>query len=566
MGDRVYILAQLGDPWIYDPVIYQLEEGGYSIKAESTLGTSVLVGLACKQDKDPLVLAMVQESLLAPSPRCGRCYELLTFNKFKNNKGNLKIYSDLVQHMLKCIYHRLRDTLREGSSSPNSSCSVRLIVENGPSAGIYKVANTGYKAKWMLDENLGIDMYSHYYTISLLKILSVILKDLHGRAPEKLEIWIDTTYGQNYVGIAFLRATIQASRILSALLNVRVVLRQYNSEPYIKGATRELRIYKVREETISPKQAASNLIYTLIQVDPSNIDIEWNQAIAMITSPNQRILHLPYQINHHLPYLALNAAAGIFFGAPLLLLQTGRWILEAFQTSQGYDHIHGFLDLVENILSHVDSIRANTGNNRKPIPIDIEPQSNIIRLTYKIAPLKRNLTSLLAGVALARYAINAYIDIYNDKHKLPSSALANYNTICASLDELEKIKNKYIAGPVWRLVENELHNLRDAITGKKTRQDLYKRIYKLVNSNCLSSNCPCLPPGSPSNLPQKSSDNLVRIFQAHAGFPDKITGVCKLRQINKQKDEICFYYPCLINNILKEISTRLLEELYNALI
>lgn len=542
MASPLYILVQLGDPWTYDYVTYNLIEENDAIEVESNVSTSVLVRLALKRNRNPLIFAMVQESLLAPLPRPDRCYSLLNYNQFKKNINKYRLYSNYIQCMLESVHYRLRDSL---GLTPTTHAG--LIVENGPSLGVYKLPSNGgnYKAKWALAEDLGVDMYSHYYTISYLKILDTILRNLIEN-PKELEIWIDTSYGQNYVGMAFFQASMQAAKTLSVLLNTRVVLHQYNSEPYIRGATTELRVYRVRREVITPKLAANHLVYDLIQVEPRSSNSAWNSPIKVssnVTGKNAQNLELsiPYS-----PDLAYQAAASVFFGAPLLLLKAGSLASNSSQSCG--DPVGCFKRLIDDIIRLVDPRIYPCGDGYDVKPVNIDLIDNIIQITYTAVPDKQNVTMILAGTALLGYVANAYNEICQSDCMLSKLNRKACDKICVTYDRLEKVKERYIAGPVWRLVENELHKLKES-SNKQYHFDLYKRIYELAHSK----DNYCSPP---TKTPQ-FNDNSARIFQAHAGFSDALTCVCKML------DKICFSYMDNTDHILREISIKLLKELYD---
>ncbi|AFK21707.1 CRISPR-associated CARF protein Csx1 [Pyrococcus sp. ST04] len=85
-----------------------------------------------------------------------------------------------------------------------------------------------------------IDVY-HYVVYLLQEVIPAV---------EDVEVHFDITHGLNYITILTYKALRDILGVVALTNNVRLIT--YNSEPYVKGVTKELEIHTIENEVISP--------------------------------------------------------------------------------------------------------------------------------------------------------------------------------------------------------------------------------------------------------------------------------------------------------------------------
>ncbi|PNV77269.1 MAG: TIGR01897 family CRISPR-associated protein [Thermoproteota archaeon] len=378
------LIAPWGNPFSWREAIYRLSESDRRVKGVTS--TSLLA----KELSPDLIIVSVPETLLS--------VRKLEEYGGKIISGN-EDYKELIYGLKLAIERFFRENVGE----------FRMKVVVAPNVGEYG------GIRWILPERISPDSaYAAYILASLIL-----------NTEEDVEIHLDTTHGVNFMPLAVYRAVLAASRIISAMNNVRIKFSQYNSTPYpahdrAEGIP-ELEVFKVKEEFITPVKAAQRLVYSYLSRDEIRI---FRYAISSRDlGDSHKILEERARKLHR---EAGPVASSVHYSMPLAFLQFS-------EIAEG--GIDGLEELMEEIISCVEVKREGR-----------------ITVKHLILPSYEDLKSFLSALSLISYGKNCISSI--------DGMRVEEGIVEARIDALSKAM-EYLKGPLAEVAKNEIYSFRE---------------------------------------------------------------------------------------------------------
>ncbi|MEM0017691.1 MAG: CRISPR-associated CARF protein Csx1 [Candidatus Korarchaeum sp.] len=371
-------------------------EARYKLAGSVHEGVTSLFALKEELSPDRMVV-LAPETLLSPSQRSAESMKRYQGKLLKEELHGLsgQEHPEWYESLLQSLKEALLRFCEE-------KLKVKPEVVIMPNLGEYS------GVEWIIRTEVSPD--SAYAAFALLSILSTASELADGDA---LRVALDTTHGINFMPLAAYRATLAACRVIAAAYHIKVVFEQYNSTPYPLGAsdTPELEIFKVREEVITPMKAAQRLVYSYVSrekvhhvyfADPRAEEVrgnfKWLSEIHENTGP---------------------LAAAIHYSMPLAFLQ--------FPSEPERSDV----DLMK-LLSLVS----------------IQEMGSKVRVEHLAVPKYEDFKSSLSAYALASYGRRAAESMGFGK-----------GIVEASLEQLRRVLDSHLQGPLAKVAEHELSNL-----------------------------------------------------------------------------------------------------------
>jgi hypothetical protein len=223
---------------------------------------------------------------------------------------------------------------------------------------------------------------------------------------------------------------------------------------------RELHVWRVREERVPPRVAASRLAYAAASyggrklVGPGEL-----AGPTSLPKPRER-REIAKTLRGEAEEAAgeacgkwrdalargLDAAAAVAYGAPLLLLQAGAWVEDACG-AEGVPRLVG--GVAQRLLGLLEGRgrRVRRGGGR-------------VEVLHLAALHRDGVKAFLAEAALALYAAHAYREHEGRIALLPAGEESGRRRVAASVDALESVTASYIAGPASLTAGHEVSLLR----------------------------------------------------------------------------------------------------------
>ncbi len=520
------ILSAWGASALWDEVKYRLEADGIVISRSSRTSLATLWEYAGRRGSERRVLVIAPESLLAP---------IRPERTLEDAGGEYPDFCQVGSSAGSDTYRRLLSGLREAIRRTVSKLAGidvgHVDVGVSPSVGTYRHGNCdNVRFHWEIDDGVG-EPFGYYQSTAYLHVIHNL--PVH---PTRIRMIVDLTHGINYTSTALYRVAMDSARLYSAATLEDVEIEVYNSEPYVKGA-KELKMWRIRKLRITPKAAASRLVYTSIAYEkkrPSNPRDVLRTSTALTGSVRKNLyIRLPGEPKATQYGLF---EAPLIGGFPLLLLQAGaiarRQLVEPPWSS--------FRKVAGMLLDSLPIVKIYRGNG----PDGHWHIKHLAALNY------RNLKSYYASLALRSYARNVFVRVMGGSQHdiLLYDACEGVPRVFATVKALEETTDKYLATPNVYIVHYELSKLKSMTGGG----DLYDR-YRMAQY--------C---GPREYKPPRSTGNPDRrIFTAHAGLNNDLVSVLKPENSNK----VYLGYTCDslkgVEDTAKDIISKLRENIIN---
>ena len=212
----------------------------------------------------------------------------------------------------------LKEAIRRTVSNIAGIDIDRIEAGISPSIGTYRVGNCNSKRfRWEINDEVG-EPFGYYRSIAYLHVIRSLPAD-----STDINIIVDLTHGINYTSTALYRVALDIARLYSAANLVDVMVEVFNSEPYIPG-TEELKAWRIRKLKVTPKAAASRLVYTSIAYErkPPSRPSDALRVSGDLEDRAKKELHMKLPNEPKIMQYGLFEAP-LIGGFPLLLLQAG---------------------------------------------------------------------------------------------------------------------------------------------------------------------------------------------------------------------------------------------------
>ena len=494
------IVAPWGNPFTWAEVTYNLRGQG---AGGSTQSVKARTSLAClvRALNPKAVNLIIPETLLCPGNKQRKEFEEYAKKPLEDILE--VIDNDDYGNALKILKSAIERFYEEHVLAKARGPTPYITL--APTIGEYRCGNRSYM--WEIISK--VDPISAYAAYALTSIVSTVVK-LNPK--DEIILALDTTHGLNYMPLAAYRATMAAARILSAGLNINVRFRQYNSAPYTRGVEK-LDIFTVKEETITPNKAIQRLVYSYLAREPgkarpflraARLSSELNRQLNMLQERLKDLKEL-----HEKVY---SLASAIHFSMPLAFLQLGLM-------NRGTD--------IKKLINELDRILGELLNY---VEVATDEKGRV-RIRHIAVPRYDDIKSFLAATSISSYATHAL-----DVEKPPINS--REGLVEASLILLENVTNKWLKGPLLKVVEHEISTFRKAYQGEEVGGKIIRELIEKAIAR----------EGEWVSLEDKCEEQ-VRIYVAHAGL------VSNSIEIKVQKDQLHVRYrrQCLeqLRNCLK---------------
>jgi CRISPR-associated protein Csx1 len=515
MNSTLILVAPWGDPFTWSKATYIVE--GRRVESTSSLAA---VARAERGGTGSKAIIYVQETILAADQAKGspnNCEPVRRPYRLIHQSND---YKELLDELKETVTGYAREVLHEAGAS---MASVEAVVAPGVGEFTYLDESCGRRrARWILPFDPGrVNMFTYYEAALMLHLASELL-DPSLKGPIRLVV--DLTHGVNYTVAAAYRASLYAARLRAAAYHEPVEVVLYNSEPYKPGV--EMTLWKVREETIHPKAAASRLVYSIAAyaqgklVAPEKLAFMAREARDILTTEEMQKLAL--SLKGALQAVAektcneweealkqgVTAAASIAYGAPLLLLEAGGRVLEACGPERLGRLVTSLSRALQESLEEHGRTLVGEGDGE-------------VRVFHVAALARDNIKAFLAQAALALYAAKAY----ETGEARGVTRLSATGRIAATLQALKVVTEEYLAGPTYLTAVHELSQLERSVKPSKPgekppeKAELYRRF------SSLSRECKEGAIAGPERGIARCSEVQSRVFAAHAGLNSNIVDV-----------------------------------------
>ena len=529
---RDVLVAAVGNPFSWSRVRYRaFWEGADGVEVESR--TSLRLLQEALKPRETLVFTL--DTLAATSryrKTCGGCV-------FVEEAQCLPDPLDLPGGLLEPGEYRGRLLSRVGE------CIGRWFEGEGVDARVVAVPGFGRytylaggcqqygSAAWRLEEGLarrGGGPLGYQAALYLIHILEAVWRSPGEGGP--LRLHIDLTHGLNYTTYALYRAAMHAARIYAAASGATVEVVLYNSEPFAPGA-RELNVWVVGRETVSPRSAASRLFYTALAAGRGGERARFSaERLFRLTGKPPNVIidareRLRETVEGLISEAGVHAALAVLTGAPLLLLQAG---VDAKPLLETKDPLREAPQL---LLEALPLVRVNRGESRVEV-------THVAALNYGYVK------KMLSLLALAYYAARAA-----DTEGVEARVRGGVRIAIADTEALKKVTENYVAGPAARrLAMQEISLFEKARRGCDDLAKDYCRACYAAEEACRRGER--VTWGGGDCKPDE------RVFAAHAG----LQASCLLGEAEcaNGKARIKLGYSPLSLEQIKETSQRLLEK------
>lgn len=219
------LIAPVGNPKLYQKVTYYFEVEGRTIEKESPVTIPVLEeGL--KPDRTAI---LVPDSVGIEGDRWSQELE---------DRGVEGLYPLLVEEGISLAKGRFEEV--EGAGEREGRLFLPLS-----SRGRFR----SYATSRVFHFEGGAQDY--YYDF-LYKLTHQILPPQELGEFDGLEVYLDITHGVNFMPIFIYRGLLTATSLLAFLKPGRVKIKVFNTDPFIRGVTKILKIHQIEERVITP--------------------------------------------------------------------------------------------------------------------------------------------------------------------------------------------------------------------------------------------------------------------------------------------------------------------------
>ena len=541
------VLAPWGDPFRWREAKYRVKTGsGTSLKSRTSL-------IPLIKEFDPnLVMVMIPETLscLAPS-------SLEEYLKYSKSIPGSKTISDVLEaEDLEKGYGELMGNLRktvagyiEKDLDRTDSSKLDIVVDVAPNAGTYSC--TSINAEWRFPEVPSVSPDGAYFSYFLTSTLHHVLSRLAGGKYSRVDVVLDTTHGINYTVAAAIEASVLAARMISMIEGVEVTFKQFNSTPFPPRSERsvpELEIYEVKEEALVPVKAAQRLVYSYCAVkDLRNMipgeDSEMG-AFLQETSRESDFKRV-YRI-------AAPLVASVHYSLPLAFLQFSQDASEGLMKKRRESKELKDFDPY-NLDKHLYELLNDILYKVKVAPQEDAPFRWIIQ--HKLIPDHRKVKGLLSAFAFIRYGERALdhspksCNVSGGKGADPrsgSNPLRNC-VVEASLEDLQRVLEHYVRGPMIFVARHELSQIEASLSGKARGSGCQKWYWDELleraraNEGRWESSGYCEKPNS-------------RNFIAHLGISKELVEVKVVRDEEERKVRLYLRYRRKCKRYLREVA------------
>ena len=505
---------------------------------ESRMSTIALFSSLKESGEEPSLIVVAPETLAALNRwrRAGSSYEPIEearglpdpVESLQGAEGYCpQVYTSFLGGLAGFLARWIRGEASERGVEVEPSVSV------APAVGDYTYTpvegpSSRRRARWLLRGPQGLSPFSLFASTALLAVLRGLLRAGERAGEEGLvRLYVDLTHGVNYTSTALYRAALAAARIYSLASGSRVLLAVYNSDPYPRGGGAVekpvLKLWLIREETVSPSAAASRAFYmTLLPhlrgtsrgvlafklgsapeyCKRYNGDNKNNECVKLYRIFNGELRGYERGIGGRVNYrdYTVMASVAVFYGLPLLLLQAGGAFLEASGVGEKSSILEGLVGVLE----------------RAPHLLCLKPDADSVEVA-RLGGLDFDHTrALLALAAYADYAQSVYAALktsgeafwesWDAQARAPGRAVASIRALKELVERLP--------GPNYYIAKTEVSNLEEASKCNNIgRSELYERICRAARS------------GKNQPAPEGLRGFDERTFTAHAGLSSGVVDV-----------------------------------------